>query len=74
MPIRARKFQLIWEIRVEKLETRLHAWRRSDETSRWLAKIPGVGPITASAIVAAVPDASIFRSGRQFAAWLGLTP
>ena len=33
-----------------------------------------MGPIAASAIVAAVPDASIFRSGRQFAAWLGLTP
>jgi len=36
--------------------------------------IPGIGPITASAIAAAVPDASLFRSGRQFAAWLGLTP
>ncbi len=39
-----------------------------------MATIPGIGPITASAIVAAVPDASLFRSGRQFAAWLGLTP
>jgi transposase len=39
-----------------------------------LAKIPGIGSITASTIVAAVPDASIFRSARQFAAWLGLTP
>ncbi|MBB5986632.1 transposase [Sphingobium sp. B1D3A] len=36
--------------------------------------IPGIGPITASAIAAAVPDVSMFRSGRQFAAWLGLTP
>ena len=36
--------------------------------------IPGVGPIAASAIVATVPEASLFRSGRQFAAWLGLTP
>ena len=39
-----------------------------------MATIPGVGPITASAIAAAVPDVSVFRSGRQFAAWLGLTP
>jgi transposase len=39
-----------------------------------LATIPGIGPITASAIAASVPDASLFRSGRQFAAWLGLTP
>ncbi len=36
--------------------------------------IPGIGPIIASAISATVPDASLFRSGRQFAAWLGLTP
>jgi transposase len=59
---------------IEKLETRLHAWHRKDATSRRLAQVPGIGPITASAIVAAVSDASIFRSGRQFAAWLGLTP
>lgn len=49
-------------------------WHRADDTSRRLATIPGIGPITASAIAAAVPDASLFRSGRQFAAWLGLTP
>ncbi|MGI4797831.1 MAG: IS110 family transposase, partial [Janthinobacterium lividum] len=61
-------------LQIEKLETRLHAWHRKDKTSCRLAKVPGIGPITASAIVAAVPDASIFRSGRQFAAWLGLTP
>lgn len=36
--------------------------------------MPGIGPITASAIAATVPEASIFRSSRQFAAWLGLTP
>jgi transposase len=41
-----------------------------DPTSRRLSTIPGIGPITASA----VPNASLFRSGRQFAAWLGLTP
>ena len=45
---------------IEKLETRLQAWHRKDETSRRLAQVPGIGPITASAIVAAVPDASIF--------------
>ena len=61
-------------LQIEKLETHIQAWHRKNETSRRLAGIPGVGPITASAIVAAVPDASIFRSGRQFAAWLGLTP
>jgi transposase len=50
------------------------SWHRSDLASRRLATIPGVGPITASAIAASVPDASLFRSGRQFAAWLALTP
>ncbi|AKH18673.1 IS110 family RNA-guided transposase [Sphingomonas melonis] len=59
---------------IERLEAQILDWHRNDETSRRLATIPGIGPITASAIAAAVPDASLFRSGRQFAAWLGLTP
>ena len=59
---------------IDRLEAQILAWHRNDETSRRLATIPGIGPITASAIAAAVPDASLYRSGRQFAAWLGLTP
>lgn len=59
---------------IDRLEAQILAWHRADATSRRLATIPGIGPITASAISAAVPDASLFRSGRQFAAWLGLTP
>ena len=59
---------------VDRLEAQILAWHRAKEMSRWLATIPGIGPITASAISAAVPDVSLFRSGRQFAAWLGLTP
>lgn len=59
---------------IDRLEGKILAWHRADETSRRLATIPGIGPITASAISAAVPDASLFRSGRRFAAWLGLTP
>lgn len=59
---------------IDRLEAQILAWHRADETSRRLATIPGIGPITASAIAAAVPDASLFRSGRQFAAGLGLTP
>lgn len=55
------------------MEAQTLAWHRNDETSRRLATIPGIGPITASAIVAAVPDASLFRAARQFAAWLELT-
>lgn len=59
---------------IDHLEDEILAWHRADETSRRLATIPGIGPITASAIGAAVPNPGQFRSGRQFAAWLGLTP
>lgn len=55
-------------------ETEIVAWCRSDAASRRLLTIPGIGPITASAIAAAGPDPTLFRSGREFAAWLGLTP
>jgi transposase len=59
---------------VDRLEAQILAWHRADETSRRLATIPGIGPITVSAISAAVPDASLFRSGRQFATWVGTYP
>lgn len=60
--------------RVTEVEERLLAWHRADETSRRLQGVPGIGPITASALVATVGDPRQFRSGRQFAAWLGLVP
>ena len=50
------------------------AWHRSNETSRRLDAIPGVGPILATALVACVADPKIFRSGRNFSAWIGLVP
>jgi transposase len=50
------------------------ARQRACAASRRLASIPGIGPITASALMAAVPDASVFQSGRQLAAWLGVVP
>ncbi len=59
---------------IERLEKKILDWHRSDANSRRLATIPGIGPITASAIAAAVPDPGQFKSGRQFAAWLALTP
>ena len=59
---------------IRKAEREIVEWCRNDDASRRLMTVPGIGPITASAIAAAVPDASLFRSGRQFAAWLGLTP
>ena len=59
---------------IDALEWRSLAWHKSDAASCNLATIPGIGPITASAIAATVPNPSAFRNGRQLAAWLGLVP
>lgn len=59
---------------IEQVETELMAWHRADERSRRLAQIPGVGPIGASLLAMKTPAPELFRSGRDFAAWLGLTP
>jgi transposase len=58
--------------RVKEVEAAILIWHEENEASRRLAKIPGVGPITASAIVATVTDPKQFHSARQFAAWIGL--
>ena len=59
---------------VAALDQQLVVWHPESEASRRLAAIPGLGIITATAIAATVSDPEQFRSGRQFAAWLGLTP
>ena len=59
---------------VKELEAQIQLWHKQNEASQKLAEIPGLGPITASAIVATVGDAREFESGRQLAAWLGLVP
>jgi transposase len=56
------------------IEARLMAWHRGNAISRRLARIPGIGPIGATALVMKTPDPGLFASGRQFAAWIGLTP
>jgi transposase len=60
--------------RVEEIEAAIVAWHKENEASRRLAAVPGIGPITASAIVATVGDVSNFASARHFAAWIGLVP
>lgn len=62
------------QLQLTALEKELLAWHRSNEMSQRLATIPGVGLISATALAASVTDAGRFRSGRQFAASLGLTP
>jgi len=56
------------------IEARLMAWHRHDQTSQCLATIPGIGPIGGVSFALKVADAKAFRSGRHFAAWIGITP
>lgn len=60
--------------RIEVIEKKLLRWHRTSEQSRRLAQIPGVGPLGAALMTMKVVDPRAFRSGRDFAAWLGLTP
>ena len=56
------------------IEGRLGLWHRDNEASRRLAEIPAVGMLSATAAVATMGDPKVFRSGREFAAWVGLVP
>ncbi len=62
------------QAKIAAVEAKLLAWHRADERSRRLAAIPGVGPIGATLLTMKTPAPAAFRSGRQFAAWIGLTP
>jgi transposase len=62
------------EQQVDEIELQIKAWHRASDASRRLEKVPGIGPLTATAIVATVGDAKNFENGRQLAAWLGLVP
>ena len=55
-------------------DRRVLAWHRQNKLSKRLEAIPGVGPLIASALVASIPDPTIFRSGRDMSAWIGLVP
>jgi transposase len=55
-------------------DRRVLAWHRTSKTSKRLEAIPGVGPLTATALVASIPDPNVFRSGRDMSAWIGLVP
>jgi transposase len=62
------------QAQIDEVDAKLTAWHRADECSRRLAKIPSIGPIGAVLLRMKTPDPTQFQSGRQFAAWIGLTP
>jgi transposase len=75
--------KIVWRLSQQALDTHaqcreidldLLAWQKTNDTARRLMSIPGIGTIGATALAASVTDPHHFRSGREFAAWLGLTP
>jgi transposase len=62
------------KVQILQFDRMISAWHRSNEISRRLDDIPGVGPALATALVASVADPKAFRSGRDFSAWIGLVP
>jgi transposase len=64
----------VLKARILEFDRMIIAWHRSNETSKRLDELPGVGPALATALVASVADPKVFRSGRDFSAWIGLVP
>ena len=62
------------KVQILEFDRQIMAWHRSNETSKRLDAIPGVGPALATALVASVADPKAFRSARHFSAWIGLVP
>ena len=69
----ARQIEML-QAELTAIEKEILGWHRSSDVSQRLATIPGIGVISATALAASVTDPQQFRSGREFAAWLGLTP
>lgn len=61
-------------LRLQAIDRSILAQLRTDDVARRLSTVPGIGPVSATALAASVADPGQFRSGREFAAWLGLTP
>jgi len=72
--LRLRSHLLELNRQIQELEDQIDAWHKNNEDSQRLANIPGVGVLTASALVASIGDARCFKNGRELAAWLGLVP
>ena len=72
--VRLRTHLIKLDSQVQELNGQINAWHKSNADSQRLEKIPGFGPLTASALVASLGDAKSFKNGREVAAWLGLVP
>jgi transposase len=72
--LRLRSHLLELNRQIQELEDQIDTWHKNNEDSQRLASIPGVGVLTASALVASIGDARCFKNGRELAAWLGLVP
>lgn len=59
---------------IKGIEKQINAWHKNDSASQRLAKVPGIGPLAASALAATIGDIRVFKNGRHMAAWLGLVP
>jgi transposase len=64
----------LFEEDIDQLEKRIGAWQKQEAACRAISEVPGIGRLTATALVATIGDANTFRSGREFAAFLGLVP
>jgi transposase len=62
------------KVQIQKIETKLMGWHKHNELSRRLVEVPTIGPIGSSLLAMKVTDPHAFRSGRDFSAWIGLTP
>jgi transposase len=79
LPVRELLLRLMQNVRdlrgqADAIEAQIKHWHEGNEASCRLAEIPGIGPLTASALAASVGDAKAFANGRQLAAWIGLVP
>jgi transposase len=71
--VQAEEYQQL-QSQIDSVDAKLTAWHKTNACSRRLAEIPSVGPIGAALLQMKTPAPELFRSGRQFAAWIGLTP
>jgi transposase len=62
------------QTQIDEVDAKRMAWHKADGCSRRLPKNPGIGPIAATLLMMKTPAPEMFRSGQQFAAWIGLTP